>query len=100
LFFIFVAEKPNGEITEYILHEEGSQFPLYRGLGREFVFLRLQPFTNYSVRLEACTSAGCTSASWQTVTTAEILPANQPAPSVGEVNSTTVTLRWGWDCPV
>ena len=91
---IYFTEKPNGVITQYIVHEGGSDFPLYTGMGLQFVYLRLQPYTNYSLRLEVCTSAGCVQGPWQTVTTAEILPDNQPAPVVGEAGSTTVTLRF------
>ena len=67
--------------------------PIYSGVASEFVYLRLQPHTNYTVRLSACTSAGCTQAQWQIVTTSEIPPENQPLPTSADVNATSVTIR-------
>lgn len=63
-------------------------------MSTEFEYLRLQPYTNYTLRLEACTKAGCATSDWQIVTTAEIQPENQTPPTIGDVNSTAVTLRF------
>ena len=86
--------QPNGILTNYYVFEEGSTNSIYQGLNREFEFRRLQPYTEYSVQLEACTMGGCTKSALQTVRTAEILPENQPPPSIGTSNGTHVTLRW------
>ena len=86
--------QPNGILTNYYVFEEGNTNSIYQGLNREFEFRRLQPFTEYNVQLEACTMGGCTKSAIQTVRTAEILPQNQPLPSVGLSNATHVTLRW------
>lgn len=85
---------PNGIITEYKIHEKGSTVPLYQGLNREFEFRRLQPFTEYFVRLEACTTKGCSIGKFQSVMTAEILPSNQPSPVAGYSNSTSAVITW------
>ena len=88
------TEKPNGEITEYRIYDEATApSPIYTGVTTEFEYLRLQPYTNYTLSLEACTSAGCAASDWQIVTTAEIQPENQAPPTIGDVNSTAVTLR-------
>jgi len=89
-----IAENPNGRIIHYIIYESFSEFPLYMGLSQEFVYLRLQPYTNYSLQLHVCTAVGCASAPWQTVTTAEIAPDNQPPPVLISSNATSVTLQY------
>ena len=86
--------QPNGILTNYYVYEEGSTNSIYQGLNREFEFRRLQPYTEYNLQLEACTMGGCTKSQMQTVRTAEILPENQPPPSIGTSNATHVTLRW------
>lgn len=86
--------KPNGIITMYRLYESGFDVTVYMGLHREFEYRRLNPFTTYSITLEACTSAGCTMGKPQSFTTAEVSPSSQPSPTIGTVNSTHVTLQW------
>ena len=86
--------QPNGILTNYYIYEEGNFNSIYQGLNREFEFRRLQPYTEYNIRLEACTMGGCTKSKMQTARTAEIFPENQPTPSIGKANSTHVTLRW------
>ena len=86
--------QPNGILTNYYIYEQGSTNSIYQGLNREFEFRRLQPYTEYSVQLEACTMGGCSKSEMQKIRTAEILPENQPPPSIGISNATHVTLRW------
>ncbi|XP_071494817.1 LOW QUALITY PROTEIN: usherin-like [Diadema antillarum] len=87
--------QPNGDIINYHIYEDEYLItPIYTGLTREFLFRRLTPYTEYVVVLEACTNVGCGRGSPQTVRTAEIAPANQPAPTLGFVNSTAVVLNW------
>lgn len=85
---------PNGIISNYLIYEYGNINAIYQGLTRQFEYPRLQPFTLYRVRLEACTSGGCARSSWQSFYTAEVVPQGQPAPSVASVNSTSVTINW------
>ena len=85
---------PNGIVNNYLIYEEGFVNAIYQGLNREFEFRRLEPFTEYAVQLEVCTSGGCTRSDFQRFTTAEISPENQPSPSVDDVTGTEVTLKW------
>uniref|UniRef100_A0A8C1J3X3 Usherin n=1 Tax=Cyprinus carpio TaxID=7962 RepID=A0A8C1J3X3_CYPCA len=83
---------PNGVIKMYnIFNEENLEFS---GLARQFLFRRLEPFTVYTLILEACTEAGCTRTAPQCITTEEAAPSSQPAPTVQQVQSRSVELCW------
>ncbi|KAL5008917.1 hypothetical protein ScPMuIL_014498, partial [Solemya velum] len=86
--------RSNGLISSYQIYEFSSDIAIYQGLQREFEFQRLTPFTSYTVRLEACTTAGCTRGIWQDFLTAEIAPTSQPRPSVGEVGPDFALITW------
>lgn len=86
--------RPNGVVSVYRLYELGSSVAVYQGISREFEMRRLQPFTLYTVQLEACTKAGCTKGVLQNFLTAEAAPTNQPIPKVLEVNATSVVISW------
>lgn len=86
--------QPNGIIIVYRLYEFGSQVAIYQGISQEFEMRRLQPFTMYTIQLEACTKAGCAKARFQNFQTAETAPANQPTPTPMEVNATTAMITW------
>ena len=86
---------PNGIITTFRIFEEGSSVAAFQGLNREFELRRLEPYTQYSVQLEACTSAGCTRNFPQKFMTAEVAPSSQPAPVMGETTSNSVVVIWG-----
>ena len=87
--------RPNGIITTYRVYEmSDAENSIYRGVARVFEFRRLQPYTEYVVKLEACTAVGCTLGNEQTFTTAEIAPSAQPIPMMGAVTSDSVVLRW------
>jgi usherin len=85
---------PNGVINNYIIYEDGNVNPLYQGLNRVFEMRKLQPYSGYTVWLEACTQGGCARSVKQTFTTAEIPPTDQPAPKVSNINATYVRLQW------
>ncbi|KAK7153113.1 hypothetical protein R3I93_011118 [Phoxinus phoxinus] len=83
---------PNGVIKMYnIFNEDNLEFS---GLARQFLFRRLEPYTVYTLVLEACTETGCTRSAPQRVTTEEAAPSSQPAPTVQQVQSRSVELRW------
>ncbi|XP_056269140.1 usherin isoform X3 [Pseudoliparis swirei] len=84
---------PNGIITMYNVYSEGNLE--FSGLLRNFLFRRLEPWTMYSLILEACTSAGCTRTPPQHVTTAAAPPALQPPPRPLFIGPDRVTLTWG-----
>lgn len=66
----------------------------YSGLSRQFLFRRLEPFTEYTLLLEACTAAGCTRSSPQQIWTDAAPPASQMAPVIHLVNATSIELSW------
>ncbi|XP_077569166.1 usherin [Stigmatopora nigra] len=84
---------PNGVITMYHLYSDGNLE--YSGLLRNFMFRRLEPWTAYTLTLEACTSAGCTRSHPQRVATAAAPSASQPPPTALSVGSDQVSLTWG-----
>ena len=62
IFFPFPSPMTTGVITEYRIY---LLLPLknetiYRGENRNFVVNQLQPASDYSVQLQACTGGGCT----------------------------------------
>ena len=85
---------PNGIITTYRIFEQGSSVAVFQGLNREFELRRLEPYTEYSVQLEACTTAGCTRSFSQKFMTAEVVPSSLPSPVIGETTDTTVVITW------
>nr|XP_056708935.1 usherin [Euleptes europaea] len=84
--------KPNGIIKTYNIFNDDSLE--YSGLSRQFLFRRLEPFTLYTLVLEACTGAGCTRSSPQPVWTDEAPPESQMAPIIQSVNATSIELSW------
>ncbi|CAG5853774.1 unnamed protein product, partial [Menidia menidia] len=84
---------PNGVITMYNLYSEGNLE--FSGLSRSFLFRRLEPWTMYSLILEACTSAGCTRTPPQHITTAAAPPASQLPPRPLSIGPDQVSLTWG-----
>eukprot|EP00062_Callorhinchus_milii_P018719 gi/632972566/ref/XP_007902721.1/ PREDICTED: usherin [Callorhinchus milii] len=83
---------PNGIIKTYsIFSDDNLEFG---GLTRQFLFRRLEPYTVYTLMLEACTKAGCTRSLPQAIRTDEASPASQPAPVPQSVNATQVEVRW------
>lgn len=83
---------PNGAIREYLLYVDGDL--VYRDSPRTYTVRRLQPFTNYTLQLSACTSAGCTLGSIQSTTTAETAPFGQPTPTLTAQSPRTVEVVW------
>ncbi|XP_038667644.1 usherin isoform X2 [Scyliorhinus canicula] len=82
----------NGIIKTYNIYVDGNLE--YSGLFRQFLFRRLEPYTVYTLVLEACTKAGCTHLPPQEIRTDEAQPTSQPAPAIQSVNATQIELRW------
>lgn len=76
----------------YNLYSEGNLE--FSGLSRSFLFRRLEPWSRYSLTLEACTSAGCTRTPPQHVTTAAAPPAQQGPPRPLLIGPDWVSLTW------
>ncbi|MED6271831.1 hypothetical protein CHARACLAT_024313, partial [Characodon lateralis] len=83
---------PNGVIRVYNLYSEGNLE--FSGLTRSFLFRRLEPWTVYSLTLEACTKAGCAHTPLQHITTAAAPPASQLPPRPLSVGSDHVSFTW------
>lgn len=77
----------------YNLYSEGNLE--FSGLLRNFLFRRLEPWTIYTLTLEACTAAGCTHTPPQHITTATAPPASQPPPKALFIGTDRVSLSWG-----
>ncbi|NXU70580.1 USH2A protein, partial [Oreotrochilus melanogaster] len=84
--------QPNGVIKTYNIFSDDNLE--YSGLSRQFLFRRLEPYTLYTLVLEACNAAGCTHSSPQLVRTDEAPPVSQMAPVIQAVNATNVELSW------
>ncbi|XP_052593935.1 usherin [Peromyscus californicus insignis] len=84
--------RTNGVIKAYNIFSDGLLE--YSGLGRQFLFRRLAPFTLYTLTLEACTAAGCAHSVPQPLWTEEAPPDSQLAPTIQAVESTSVRLNW------
>ena len=83
---------PNGVITEYMLFLDGEL--VYSDAASMYEVQRLDPYTTYSLQLAACTSAGCSFANPQLVTTAEVSPFGQPAPNLLALSPRVVEVTW------
>ena len=83
---------PNGIVTAYALLVDGIE--VVRGLVTAHTVMQLQPFTNYTLQLEVCTSAGCSRGEIQSATTAEVPPAGQQPLSLSVLAATTVLVSW------
>ncbi|ELW55473.1 Usherin [Tupaia chinensis] len=91
-----VPEKPNGVIKEYQLKQVGQGL-IYTDTTdrRQHTVTGLQPYTNYSFTLTACTSAGCTSSEPFLGQTLQAAPEGVwVTPRHIIINSTTVELYW------
>lgn len=66
----------------------------FSGLSRQFLFRRLEPYTTYSLALEACTEAGCTRTVPQPITTEEAPPSSQLPPTAQHIGTNSVELHW------
>jgi len=87
---------PNGVISRYRVVIDPSGISLVIS-DTETLLTRnitgLLPFTNYTVTVEACNSAGCTSNS-SNVVTLEHIPQVAPPPIVIVVNATALSIMW------
>ncbi|KAM9016840.1 usherin [Ara ararauna] len=84
--------QPNGVIKTYNIFSDDNLE--YSGLSRQFLFKRLEPYTVYTLMLEACNAAGCTRSPPQPIQTDEAPPVSQMAPVIQVVNATNIELSW------
>ncbi|XP_003474286.2 usherin isoform X2 [Cavia porcellus] len=91
-----VPGKPNGVIKQYQLWQGGRGL-IYTDIThrRQHTVTGLQPFTNYSFSLTACTSAGCASSEPFLGQTPQAAPQGVwVTPRHTVINSTSVELYW------
>ena len=89
-----VPKKPNGVITRYYVLIGTSRIDA--GTNVFYTVENLRFYTEYQVRISACTSAGCTSGPAATTRTLEAAPANQNAPTFNSANigSNFIVVEW------
>lgn len=85
-------DTPNGMISEYALYLDSVEE--YRDSLNIALIDRLKPFTGYSLQLEACTIAACTTGQIFGFTTAESSPVGQFPPTVVLIDSRAVMITW------
>ncbi|XP_075060358.1 usherin [Mixophyes fleayi] len=82
----------NGILLMYNVYSDGNLE--YSGLSRRFLLRRLDPYTVYTLVLEACTAGGCTRTFPQVVRTEEASPSSQFPPQITSLNSSHIHLTW------
>ena len=87
-------KKPNGVITRYYVLVDSKQIDA--GTQLHYIVQNLKFYTEYQVRISACTSAGCTSGSAAATRTLEAPPANQSVPIFNSANvgSRFIVVEW------
>ena len=84
--------QPNGNITSYAVVVNGTEYNT--GLNRTKLISGLNPFTVYSVRVEACTAKGCGLGDRQHARTNEAPPIGQGAPRLIPREWNVVEISW------
>ncbi|GAA6098731.1 usherin [Tachysurus ichikawai] len=82
----------NGEIVEYILQINNKE--LYHGKKLSVQVSKLQPHTQYSLILTACTNGGCTTSLPTSTITKEAPPTSMPAPILKVTGPESVEVSW------
>ncbi|XP_063775500.1 usherin [Pseudophryne corroboree] len=85
-------QRMNGLLLTYTVYSDGN--PEYSGLSRQFLLRRLEPYTVYTLVLEACTAGGCTRTVPQLVQTEEASPSSQLPPQIKSHNASHIQLTW------
>ena len=82
--------EPNGVITEYRLLQNDQV--IFTGLEMTYLVTGLEPFTEYSFTIMACTAKGCGASSPATQRTAEATPTEYNPPNVTDTQTNTATI--------
>lgn len=86
--------RPNGVITTYIASITSPVNITIPTSSLSQQFTNLQPFTNYTVLVQACTVIGCTSVGPSIVQTLESIPFLIASPIPTPVSPTSVLVTW------
>ena len=85
---------PNGEIGLYIIFV--NSLPILNAtIPDVFLHSGLRPFTDYTVRLQACTTFGCSRSDLVLTTTLEAPPFSLAPPIVNITGPTSADILWG-----
>ncbi|KAG9484595.1 hypothetical protein GDO78_010137 [Eleutherodactylus coqui] len=84
--------RTNGALMMYNVYSDGNLE--YSGLSEQFLLRRLEPYTVYTLVLEACTAAGCTQTFPLHIQTDEAPPVSQLPPQIKPLNATHIQLTW------
>lgn len=87
-------QSPNGVVTKYQLYEATQRVPLFEGTSLEYKVTGLQVYTQYSFRVSACTSSGCTSSVVSFITTSEDTPEQMEKPELFVIGPNAIDVRW------
>ncbi|ELK32172.1 Usherin [Myotis davidii] len=82
----------NGRITTYWLRSEGQEHPAGQGLS--LLVAHLQPYTQYSFSLVACTRGGCTASAPTWARTLEAPPQDMDPPELQVTGSESIEVTW------
>lgn len=89
--------QPNGVVSRYVLVLGGGGGPsitVFSGIALSNTIYGLQPFTAYTLLVQACTSGGCGQSNSSSFQTLQATPTSQAAPSVTALNATAVRVDW------
>uniref|UniRef100_H2YEQ8 Usherin n=1 Tax=Ciona savignyi TaxID=51511 RepID=H2YEQ8_CIOSA len=89
----------HGPIETYVLQsltteEDDAVEVHYNGLAKRAEIDTLQPFTNYTFTLRACTSGGCGDSLPLIVITPEAKPGQQLPPEITAISNTSLLVSW------
>ena len=85
---------PNGEIILYTIFV--NSLPIVNATMPDMIIHSgLRPFTSYTVRLQACTTFGCTRSDLVLTATLEAIPIGLAPPVVNITGSTSADISWG-----
>ena len=99
-----VPGKPNGVITKYeVLYSfkgaQGNAQIRNAGLAKELTLTGLQPYTEYEVRIRACTKEGCSTGEAASARTHEAPPEGQSPPDFPSLHITARRVLVNWNEP-
>lgn len=83
---------PNGLIVDYKVEVNGEN--VSRGVSTERTIANLEPYVVYTMRVFACTLAGCTPSEAITRRTDTGTPSKVEEPTFGEVTPTSIQVLW------
>ena len=84
--------RPNGVITQYNLFLDGTLS--FSGPDNSTTVDNLEPFTEYSLLLQACTSVGCSNSSDVSGQTLPDVPMGLSAPNLTVASPSSIQARW------